>query len=43
MRTQKASKSDIFLAVGYTITLVLSAIPASFLGMKALNFLLAAF
>jgi len=41
MNKLKSAKKDVFMAVAYTIILVLFAIPVSFLGMRALNYLLA--
>ena len=40
MKTQELSKADVYKAVGFVTILVASAIPASYLGMQALNFFL---
>jgi hypothetical protein len=42
MSRKKLSKTDIYKAVGFVTILIASAIPASFLGMRALNYFLGA-
>ena len=40
MNSEIASKKYIYKVVGYTVLLVATAIPLSFLGMQMLNFVL---
>ncbi len=40
MNTKINSKKDIYHAVGFTLLLVVSALPLAILGMRMLNFIL---